>query len=213
MADFMPFKKFDKLAFDSFIQVPRELFTREEYKELTPNAIILFSILADRLSLSYKQIDKNAKVKFYDEKGNMYVIFKRDEIQEKLHLKRTALDNAIQLLKNCKLIEEKCQGRNKPNIIYLGKTIGMIENEKIVKFRDVQNQHSGVHKTNNQECTKPAFHNSYNNINKKIIIIIYIALREIKIKIIIKAEFIKMENWIICMLIWNRKEKVMENAE
>ena len=166
MADFMPFKKFDKLAFDSFIQVPRELFTREEYKALTPNAIILFSILADRLSLSYKQIDKNAKVKFYDEKGNMYVIFKRDEIQEKLHLKRTALDNAIQLLKDCKLIEEKCQGRNKPNIIYLGKTIGMIENEKIVKFRDVQNQHSGVHKTNNQECTKPAFHNSYNNINK-----------------------------------------------
>lgn len=166
MYEFTPYKKSDKLEFNSFIQVPRELLERAEYKELTPNAILLFSILTDRLELSFKQIDKNSKLKFYDDKGDMYVIFKRDEIQEKLHLKRSALDNAIALLKKCNLIKEKKQGKNLPNIIYLGKTINMIEQEKILDFKDVQKQHLGMNKTNNPECSKTALHNNYNNINK-----------------------------------------------
>ena len=166
MYEFTPYKKSDKLEFNSFIQVPRELLERAEYKKLTPNAILLFSILADRLELSFKQIDKNSKVKFYDDKGNMYVIFKRYEIQEKLHLNRSALDNAIALLKKCNLIKEKKQGKNLPNIIYLGKTINMIEQEKILDFRDVQKQHLGMNKTNNLECSKTVLNNNYNNINK-----------------------------------------------
>ena len=181
MYEFTPYKKSNKLEFNSFIQVPRELLERAEYKELTPNAILLFSILADRLELSFKQIDKNSKVKFYDDKENMYVIFKRDEIQEKLHLKRSALDNAIALLKKCNLIKEKKQGKNLPNIIYLGKTINMIEQEKILYFRDVQKQHLGMNKTNNPECSKTALHNNYNNIKK----IIYI--------ITVKVNFILLE--------------------
>jgi len=166
MYEFTPFKKSDKLQFSSFIQFPRELLEREEYKILNPNAMLLFSVLADRLDLSFKQLDKNSKVKFYDDKGNMYVIFKRDEIQEKLHLKRSALDTALNLLKDCNLIQEKKQGKNLPNIIYVGKTIGMIENEKIIKFRDVQNQHSGKNEINSPDCMKSTPHNNYNNINK-----------------------------------------------
>ena len=92
MADFVPFKKSDKFQFYSFIQMPREFFSREEYKMLTPNAIVLFSILADRLKMSFAQIDKKSKIQFYDAKGEMYVIFKRDEIQKEIHLNRTALD-------------------------------------------------------------------------------------------------------------------------
>ena len=166
MYEFTPFKKSDKLQFSSFIQFPRELLEREEYKILNPNAMLLFSVLADRLDLSFKQLDKNSKVKFYDDKGNMYVIFKRDEIQEKLHLKRSALDTALNLLKDCNLIQEKKQGKNLPNIIYVGKTIGMIEDEKIIKFRDVQNQHSGKNEINSPGCMKSTPHNNYNNINK-----------------------------------------------
>ena len=163
MYEFTPFKKSDILRFNSFIQIPRELLEREEYKQLTPNAILLFSILADRLELSFKQIDKNSIVQFYDDKGNMYVIFKREEIEEKLHLKRSALDNAINLLKECNLIQEKKQGKNLPNIIYIGKTIGTIENEKVINFMDAQKQHSGMNKTYTPECSKPTVHNNYNN--------------------------------------------------
>lgn len=165
MYEFTPFKKTDKLSYESFIQFPRELLKRKEYKVLSPNAMLLYSILIDRLELSFKQIESNKKIQFYDAKGDMYVIFKREEIQEKMHIKRAALDSAILQLKECNLIKEKKQGKNMPNIIYLGKTIGMIESEKIDKLRSVGNQQSGVQEFSNPECRKSAFHNSNNNIN------------------------------------------------
>ena len=106
MYEFTPFKKTDKLSYESFIQFPRELLNREEYKVLSPNAMLLYSILTDRLELSFKQIESNKKIQFYDAKGDMYVIFKREEIQEKMHIKRAALDSAIAQLKECNLIKE-----------------------------------------------------------------------------------------------------------
>lgn len=163
MYEFTPFKKTDKLSFESFIQFPRELLNREEYKVLSPNAMLLYSVLTDRLGLSFKQIESNKKIQFYDAKGNMYVIFKREEIQEKLHIGRSALDTAVLQLKECNLIKETKQGKNMPNIIYLGKTIGMIENEKIEEIRSVQNQHSGVQEINTHECINSTVHNNKNN--------------------------------------------------
>ena len=163
MYEFTPFKKTDKLSFESFIQFPRELLNREEYKVLSPNAMLLYTILTDRLGLSFKQIESNKKIQFYDAKGDMYVIFKREEIQEKLHIGRSALDTAVLQLKECNLIKETKQGKNMPNIIYLGKTIGMIENEKIEEIRSAQNQHSGVQEINTHECIKSTVHNNNNN--------------------------------------------------
>ena len=163
MYEFTPFKKTDKLLFESFIQFPRELLNREEYKVLSPNAMLLYSILTDRLGLSFKQIESNKKIQFYDAKGDMYVIFKREEIQEKLHIGRSALDTAVLQLKECNLIKETKQGKNMPNIIYLGKTIGMIENEKREDFRSAQNQHSGVQEINTHECINSTVHNNNNN--------------------------------------------------
>lgn len=163
MYEFTPFKKTDKLSFESFIQFPRELLNREEYKVLSPNAMLLYTILIDRLGLSFKQIESNKKIQFYDAKSNMYVIFKREEIQEKLHIGRSALDTAVLQLKECNLIKETKQGKNMPNIIYLGKTIGMIENEKTEEIRNVQNQHSGVQKINTHECIKSTVYNNNNN--------------------------------------------------
>lgn len=163
MYEFTPFKKTDKLLFESFIQFPRELLNREEYKVLSPNAMLLYSILTDRLGLSFKQIESNKKIQFYDAKGDMYVIFKREEIQEKLHIGRSALDTAVLQLKECNLIKETKQGKNMPNIIYLGKTIGMIENEKIEEIRSAQNQHSGVQEINTHECINSTVHNNNNN--------------------------------------------------
>ena len=160
MYEFTPFYKSDNLQIQSFIQFPRELLTKEEYKDLNPNAMLLYSVLIDRLDLSYKQICKKSNVQFYDAKGRMYVIFKREEIQEKLHLGRSAIDNAINSLKQCNLIQEIKQGKNMPNIIYLGKTIGMIESEKI---RSAENEQSGVHETNTPECIKSAVQNNKNN--------------------------------------------------
>lgn len=165
MYEFTPFKKTDKLNYESFIKFSRELLDREEYKILSPTAMLLYSILTDRLELSFKQIENNKKIQFYDAKGNMYVIFKREEMREKLHVKRTTLDTAIAQLKECNLIKENHQGRNVPNMIYLGKTIGMIECENIEKLRIVENQQSGMQKNNTQGCRNSTLHNNNNNIN------------------------------------------------
>ena len=163
MYEFTPFKKTDKLSFESFMKFPRELLTKEEYKILSPNAMLLYSVLTDRLDLSFKQITENRRIQFYDAKGDMYVIFKRDEIQERLHIKRSALDNAILQLKECNLIKEKKQGKNLPNIIYLGKTIGMIEDTKTNAIRSVENQQSGEYEISSPESRKSTVHNSNNN--------------------------------------------------
>ena len=163
MYEFTPFKKTEKLLFESFIQFPKELLNREDYKFLSPNAMLLYSILTDRLSLSFKQLECNKKIQFHDAKGNMYVIFKREEIQEKLHIGRSALDTAVLQLKECNLIKETKQGKNMPNIIYLGKTIGMIEHEKIEEIRSAQKQHSGVQEINTHECINSTVHNNKNN--------------------------------------------------
>ncbi len=74
MYEFTPFKKTDKLSFESFIQFPRELLDREEYKILSPNAMLLYSILTDRLELSFKQIESNKKIQFYDALGIISIL-------------------------------------------------------------------------------------------------------------------------------------------
>ena len=163
MNNFQPFNKNEILSFDSFIQIPRELMESEKYKSLNPDAILLFSLLADRLALSFKQNEKNSKVKYYDDDGNMYVILKRDEAEQKLHLKRTKLDKAIQLLKDVNLIQEKSQYNGLPNIIYVGKTDSMIQSAKIINFKSAEKQHSRVSNFDNPECRNSAPYNSYNN--------------------------------------------------
>ena len=55
MNEFTPFCKTDNFKIESFIQFSRELITRDEYINLNPNAMLLYSILTDRLDLSYKQ--------------------------------------------------------------------------------------------------------------------------------------------------------------
>lgn len=45
MYEFTPFCKTDNFKIESFIQFSRELITREEYKNLNPNAMLLYSIL------------------------------------------------------------------------------------------------------------------------------------------------------------------------
>ena len=74
MYEFTPFKKTDKLSFESFIQFPRELLDREEYKILSPKAMLLYSILTDRLELSFKQIESNKKIQFYDSLGIISIL-------------------------------------------------------------------------------------------------------------------------------------------
>ena len=77
--DFIPYKSNETLE-HKYYQIPQELFVNEKYKnKLNSDSKILYAFLLDRLSLSQKN-------HWIDEDNNVYLIFTREEVQEKLNL-------------------------------------------------------------------------------------------------------------------------------
>ena len=100
---------------NKYYGVPQELFSNELYKDkLNSDAKILYAFLLDRLTLSSKN-------NWINEKGEVYLIFTRQEVQEKLGLSEKTSIKAFKQLNDCKLIFEKRQGLGKPNLIFVGK--------------------------------------------------------------------------------------------
>lgn len=114
MQDFESYKINETLS-HKYYQIPQELFVNPLYKDnLNSDSKLLYGFLLDRMSLS-------AKNNWCDENGNIYLIFTRKEVQEKLGLCDRTVTKAFKQLTNAKLIYEKRQGANKPNLIYVGK--------------------------------------------------------------------------------------------
>ena len=61
----------------NFIQVPRFLFTNEEFKCLKSDSKILYSLMLDRMSLSRKN-------QWFDEHNRVYIIYPLEEIQDSI---------------------------------------------------------------------------------------------------------------------------------
>lgn len=98
-----------------YFQIPQELFTNNFYKDkLNSDSKLLYAFLLDRLTLSSKN-------EWYDENGNVYLIFTRKEVEEKLNLSDKTVTKAFKQLEDVKLIYEKRQGMGKSNLIYVGK--------------------------------------------------------------------------------------------
>ena len=112
--DFIPYKAHE--CFEHlYYQIPMELFFNKKYKDkLNSDSKILYGFLLNRLTLS-------AKNNWVDKDGNIFLIFTRKEVEELLGLSDKTVTKAFKQLNECKLIYEKKQGANKPNLIYVGK--------------------------------------------------------------------------------------------
>ena len=107
--------KSNEILENRYYQVPQELFENPLYKNnLNSDSKILYGFLLDRLSLSQKN-------HWFDENKRVYLIFTREEVQNKLNLSDKTVTKAFKQLKNVYLVEEKRQGLGKPNLIYVGK--------------------------------------------------------------------------------------------
>lgn len=116
--------KINEVLNHKYYQIPQELFENPLYKNtLNSDSKILYAFILDRLSLSIKS-------NWYDENGNIYLIFTRQEVQDKLCLSEKTVTKAFLQLSECKLIYEKRQGLGKPNLIYVGK----LQHENIDNF-------------------------------------------------------------------------------
>ena len=98
---------------NTFYQMPRFL-TADEFSgsNLSNNARLLYTLLLDRHRISVKN-------GWFDDNGEVYIYFKREEMENQIGLSKVTIIKVMQELKDFFLVEEKKQGLNKPNKIYL----------------------------------------------------------------------------------------------
>lgn len=122
----------------SFYRVPKVLFTREQFKQLSAEAKILYGIMLDKLNLSVKN-------KWVDEKGRVYIIYTIEQIMADMNCadqKATKLLDELE--KKCGLIERKRQGLGKPNLIFVKNFITGVEGPMMAQIQNRENHDSGA---------------------------------------------------------------------
>ena len=156
MLTFVPHKISEDYKIVEFYRVNKDLCENKLYKDLKPTSILLYSLLCDRLSISYANENKDNnfknKLHYYDENEDVYVIYTRIDLEKKLHIGKQSLCSAFKELVKANLIKEIRQGKNKPNKIYVGKTISEINNE-FVNWKS-ENHTSGVPISSSPEVLK-----------------------------------------------------------
>lgn len=128
----------------SFIRVPRLLITGEEFKELSTDAKLLYSLLLDRMGLSLRS-------GWLDAEGRVYIYYTVDEIQDNLncgHGKACKLLAELDTVKGIGLIERKKQGQGKPTKIYVKQ---FVERDSDPQLGQPKNE--GLHGRNMDGCT------------------------------------------------------------
>ena len=122
----------------SFYRVPKVLFTREQFKQLSAEAKILYGIMLDKLDLSVKN-------KWVDEKGRVYIIYTIEQIMADMNCadqKATKLLDELE--KKCGLIERKRQGLGKPNLIFVKNFITGVEGSMMAQIQNREKHDSGA---------------------------------------------------------------------
>lgn len=137
----------------SFYRIPKVLFTDSRFKDISAEAKILYGLLLDRMSLS-------AKNGWLDQEGRVYIVYTVEDIMDALSC---ASQKAMKLLneldEKCGLIERKRQGLGKPNLIYVKNFVSAPES----KFKNCENQNSGLLKIETQEFPKSKGSNTEKN--------------------------------------------------
>ena len=116
--------KINEVTQHKYYQVPKELYTNPRYKTTINNdAKMLYALLLDRMELSRTN-------GWIEDDGTIFLIFKREDLADMLGICSTTVWRAIKQLKEVGLIEEKRQGLNRPNLIYIGKIDYSVLEEK-----------------------------------------------------------------------------------
>lgn len=102
----------------AYCRVPKALFTNPRYKGLSADAILLYGILLDRISLSVKNEDR-----FTDRYGDVFVYCTLSEICETLSCGHDKATKILRELELYELISRRQQGKGRPARIYVRKFV------------------------------------------------------------------------------------------
>ena len=101
-----------------FYALPQILLQGEKYKDLSDSAILLYSVLRDRLSYSLSN-------NWVDENNNVYFIYTNNELKELRHWSNNKINKIKHELMDANLLYQKHMGfnprsgKNEPNRLYL----------------------------------------------------------------------------------------------
>ena len=166
----MKFDYFYGVEADSFnfIPVPKVLMTEPEFKDLSAEAILLYSCMLNRTSLSRKN-------GWLDEENHVYIIFPLEEVMEATGRAHTKCVSLMKELTSFGLIERKKRGLGKPDIIYVMNLFHPCEEgsnpDKSTdfskrEFKTSQNENSGLHEMRIQDFSnREPSNTNINNIN------------------------------------------------
>lgn len=98
----------------SYISVPKVLLGMGDpvYRTLSADAILLYSLLLDLVSLSQKN-------GWMDEEGRVYIRYPVNKLAEKLHCGRDKVLRLLTELETHGLLLRQKQGRGKANLLFL----------------------------------------------------------------------------------------------
>lgn len=138
-----------------FYSMPKELFANK-YKNLSLEAKMIYTLFIDRLELSKKN-------NWVNENGDVYLIFKRDDIGNILNITDKTVTKAIKELKDKKLVFESRRGLGKPNLIYIGKL--NMENQETENLHFITGKNSEIESRENTINDSENIQTSNTNIN------------------------------------------------
>ena len=141
---------------NSYYQIPQELFDNPFYQGLSLESKVLYGFLLGRMRLS-------AKNGWIDDEGYIFLIYKRVDVQKRLNLSDKTVTRAFKQLVEAKLIYEKVQGRNLPNLIYIGKITHQSPPENWSR-KNYESGHGNI-TTPESENLRPIYIDKYNKDN------------------------------------------------
>lgn len=112
---------------ERFLRLPLSLFANPNYRKLSAESKLVYSLLLDRMSLSQKN-------GWINEEGEVYLIYTREEIAELLCITYKKAIAAFKELIAVGLLLEKRQGRGFPNRLFVLKC--ELENVDAEEFSD-----------------------------------------------------------------------------
>ena len=117
----------------SFYRIPRLLIKDKRFKGLSSDAKLLYGLMLDRMSLSMKN-------GWLDAENRVYIHYTIENIMEDLNCaKATAVKIMSELdsKKGIGLIEKRCQGLGRPDIIYVKNfVVTEVQNLNFKKYKE-----------------------------------------------------------------------------
>ena len=112
---------------EEYIRFPLGLLSEPKYKFMSLEAKMIYSLLLNRLTLSQKN-------GWINEKGEVYLIYTREDAAETLNLSYKKTIAAFKELISSNLLLEQRQGRGYPNLLYILKM--EVEDNSAKEFKD-----------------------------------------------------------------------------